>query len=627
MALKLFLVALNARYSHSNPAVRYLSNACRHLKDWQCVFAEWSINRDAQSIAGEIIAAQPQIVGFSCYIWNIHHIREIAAILRQKAPELVQIWGGPEAGANGESCLDGGADYVLQGEGETSLPAFLLAWQRGADQKEMEQVPGLIWRQEGRLQSNPPAPFLDLSAQPFPYDAADLAALENRIVYYESSRGCPFCCHFCLSATEPPRYRALSLVYEDLSVFLSSNVRQVKFIDRTFNAQSRRTQEILTYLLNHYRPGINFHLEIEPSLLSNDILSLLAAMPMGFIQVEAGVQSTNPQVLSNVGRHFKRDIWERYLKQLIAEDNIHVHLDIIAGLPEEDYASVQRTFNDLYRLYPHYLQLGFLKVLPGTPLAETAKTWGLVWETDAPYVVTQSPWISEEAWQELKLVDHALNKLHNSGNFVRTVRRAVELWPGGAYDLYLALSKEGMGKIKHPSRLYLALWDFLERNLPGLGWQHWLRWDWYHRFGSEPMPQALAYGEESADLLKLYQDEILWLRPDMADVPRHKWHNTLLAVAFPQAEKKGPEMTEIIEQTEETEERHKTEMKAINIDERNMRDARGERRMPEEGASQENRESKENRKADQIFLLQLDRPQSIRQSFAMIPLTPLETQV
>ncbi len=601
--LKLLLVALNARYSHSNPAVRYLSYACRSLADWQCSFAEWSINRDALEIAGEILAEKPQVVGFSCYIWNIRHVREIAVLLREKVPDLIQIWGGPEAGATAEACLENGAHYVLRGEGELALPAFLQALQKGGD---LADVPGLIWRQDSRLKINAPAPFFDLSVQPFPYDKADLEVLENRIVYYESSRGCPFGCHFCLSATEPPRYRKLSLVCDDLAVFLDSKVRQVKFIDRTFNAQSRRTEEILSYLLEHYRPGINFHLEIEPSLLSDAILDLLSKMPLGFIQVEAGVQSTNPRVLANIGRHFKREIWESYLKRLIAADNIHVHLDIIAGLPEEDYPSIQQTFNDLYALYPHYLQLGFLKILPGTPLADTAKAWGLTWEADAPYVVTQSPWLSDEAWQELKWVDHALNKLYNSGNFVLTLRRAAELWPGSAYDFYLAMAQEGLGKIKRVNRLYEALWNFLEGNLPGGGWRHWLRLDWYHRFGNEPLPEALAYGAASADLLKCCQEEILRLRPDMADVPRHKWHNHFLAALFPVAVIKETGInTETIKEIKDTKE---------------IREIREKGQSPRINAPADLPEKKRASEDDAIFLLQLDRPQGIRQSFTVTPL-------
>ena len=535
--MKIVLIALNARYSHSNPALRYLKHACTSNTDWQCEWLEWSINGNLMELVEALIATTPQAVGFSCYIWNIQRFRELALLIRQVLPDTIQIWGGPEAGSNAALALANGADYVIRGEGEPSLPPLLNAIAR---QDDLQKVPGLVWLENGQIKETPLPPFVDLSALPFLYSDADLATLDNRIVYYESSRGCPFCCHFCLSAREAPRYRDLALVFADLTKLIASNIRQVKFIDRTFNSQSQRTLDILQFLLDHYRPGINFHLEIEPALLNEAMLQLFAHMPPGYIQVEAGVQSTNPVVLANVGRHFAKGRWAKSLQKLIAVENIHVHLDIIAGLPGEDIVSLRQTFHDLHTLYPHYLQLGFLKVLPGTPLAEQAETWGITFQADAPYRVESTPWLTENDWPELKLVESVLNKYYNTGCFSRTLWQATSLWPQGAYDFYRTMGQAGLGKIKKFPQRYTALYEFLLTNLPDERWLHTLRLDWYHAFGNTGLPSALVYGPPSAALLKVYQEKVLQYRPDFASLPRHKWHQNLLATVFPVAGQDRP---------------------------------------------------------------------------------------
>ena len=417
--MKTVLAALSAQYIHTCLAARSLCESARRA-GFAVTICERTVNEPFGDLLAALALERPDVIGFPCYLWNIALVRELCVELRKLLPHVRLCLGGPEVSFCAEKVLRElpEADFVLSGEGEESFPTLLGAL---ADGRSPGNVPGLWFREAGVVRAAAPAAPVPMASLPFPYPellSGDTAPLDGKILYFETSRGCPFSCTYCLSSREGGvRLMPAPLACERLSVFLRARVRQVKFVDRSFNANRAHCDAILAYLLKHDNGVTNFHFEIEAELLADSTLALIRQARPGLFQFEAGVQSTNRETLRAVRRSENvMRVLER-CAALLGAGGCHLHMDLIAGLPFEDYASLGRSFDDVFRTGPHMLQLGFLKLLRGTQLEEDAAQFGIVCSTRPPYEVLFTPWISYEELCRLKKIDSLCGTLYNSGRF------------------------------------------------------------------------------------------------------------------------------------------------------------------------------------------------------------------
>lgn len=415
--MKFLLVGINSKFIHTNQAIRalsaYVENACdadgeplsRHLT---CV--EYTINQQPEQIISDIYEKHPDVIGFSCYVWNITMIRSLIPVLKKILPEA-DIWlGGPEVNSLTDA-LPSGVRGIMQGEGERIFLTVLKAYVSGTQC----ELPNIIRENE----------CLNMDELPFPY--RNMPIPENRIVYYESSRGCPFRCSYCLSSIEKAvRFRSLNLVKEELKFFLDKSVRQVKFVDRTFNIDHTRTVEIWRFLKENDNGVTNFHFEISADLLSEEELSLLQSVRPGAFQLETGVQTTNPKTLDAIHRHASFEKIKENTLIIKAFNNIHQHLDLIAGLPFENYESFGRSFDDVYALQPDQLQLGFLKLLSGSEMSARAEEFGIICSDNPPYEVLYTKWLSFDELLKLKGIEQVLELYYNSSQYSHTLQQLVK---------------------------------------------------------------------------------------------------------------------------------------------------------------------------------------------------------
>lgn len=419
--MKILLTAINAKYIHSNLAVYSLRSYAKPFHD-QIELAEYTINHQTDDVLSDIYTRKPDVLCFSCYIWNISVIRELIRELRLLRPEL-PIWvGGPEVSYEcGEFLKENPrVTGIMRGEGEAT---FLELCEHYVNQEnELSKIRGLVFRdEEDNIVFTPERPPLSLDALPFCYE--DLADFEHRIIYYESSRGCPFRCSYCLSSVEKSlRFRSLPLVYRELQFFLDHKVPQVKFVDRTFNCDHVHAMAIWEFLREHDNGITNFHFEISADLLTDEEIALLATLRPGLIQLEIGVQSTNPQTVEEIRRSMNLERLEAVVRKIKSQGNIHQHLDLIAGLPYEDYRSFAGSFDQIYALHPEQLQLGFLKVLKGSWLYENRDAYGIICHEAPPYEVMATRWLSYDELLEIKKVEEMLEVYYNSGQFTRTMQ-------------------------------------------------------------------------------------------------------------------------------------------------------------------------------------------------------------
>ena len=471
--MKVLLAAINAKYIHSNLGIYSLKTyGEKMLKEWglaeqaEISLAEYTINHQMEQILQDIYKRKPDVIGFSCYIWNISYVKVILADIKKVLPD-VKIWaGGPEVSYHGEAFLkeEPAVDLVMMGEGEITFAHFLKALLEGED---LKQVPGLMVRNaDGTFTDTGFRQVMDMSQIPFPYAFMDMKELEHRIIYYESSRGCPFSCAYCLSSIDKKlRFRSLDLVLPELEWFLQAKVPQVKFVDRTFNCKKSHAMAIWQYIRDHDNGVTNFHFEIAADLLDKDELDLLSTMRPGLVQLEIGVQSTNEKTLEAIRR--KTDIEEiREITETINSwHNIHQHLDLIAGLPYEDYDTFHRSFNDVYRMKPDQLQLGFLKVLKGSLMEKEAEKYGIMHKEKEPYEVLSTNWLSYKEVLRLKMVESMVEVYYNSGQFQNTLEYLVPQF-ADAFIFYEKLGafyeKKGYSEISHSRmRRYEILLEFL----------------------------------------------------------------------------------------------------------------------------------------------------------------------
>lgn len=442
--MKRMLLAVNAKYIHSNLAV-YSLKAYAEKHGYSVCMREFTINQREDEILRELYREAPDVLAVSVYIWNVTLVRELLWDISRILPGT-ELWlGGPEVSFCSGDILEElpFLSGIMRGEGEETFACLCRFWEgregRG-DFRGLEAVPGITWRDgEGMVRSNPDREPLDLDELPFPYQGTE--DLKNRIIYYESSRGCPFSCSYCLSSVEKKmRFRSLERVFEEIQFFLDRKVPQVKFVDRTFNCRRWHTLAVWEFLLEHDNGITNFHFEIGADLLDEEEIGLLARMRPGLVQLEIGVQSVNPKTLGEIRRTMDFQKLCRNVRAVQAGRNVHQHLDLIAGLPWEDYESFRESFNQVYSLAPQQLQLGFLKVLRGSAMYDRAAEYGCIYKKKEPYEVLSTRWLSYEKVLKLKLVEEMVEVYYNSGQFSATLRKAEALFPE-PFDMYEALGE------------------------------------------------------------------------------------------------------------------------------------------------------------------------------------------
>lgn len=419
--MRILLAAINAKYIHSNLAVYSLkSYAGSRLPDVEIQICEYTINQQIDRILADLYEKKPDMLCFSCYIWNITCVREVLAEVKKVLPE-VKIWlGGPEVSYNAVAFLKKypQVDGIMKGEGEQT---FLELLQALRENTSLTEILGITWRREdGKIENHPWRQAISLDEVPFVYQ--DMELFSHRIIYYESSRGCPFSCSYCLSSIDKClRFRSLEKVLPELQFFLDQKVPQVKFVDRTFNVNHEHTMAVWRYLTEHDNGITNFHFEISADLLREEEIDLIAKMRPGLIQLEIGVQSTNPNTIREIGRTMNFPKVASAVARVKACQNTHQHLDLIAGLPFEDYESFRKSFDDVYALRPEQLQLGFLKVLKGSRMYEQAQQYGVVWQERPPFEVLKTNWLSYGEVLALKRVEEMVEVYYNSGQFACTL--------------------------------------------------------------------------------------------------------------------------------------------------------------------------------------------------------------
>ncbi len=509
--MNILLTAINAKYIHSNPAVYSLrAYACRYggsRYEEEIRIAEYTINQPVDEILMDIYERRPDILCISCYLWNISYVEQLIREIPKVLPET-KIWlGGPEVSYNAREMLDGypGLAGVMCGEGEQIFLELLETYAAG---NEPEKI--LTAREA-----------LDLSTIPFIYE--HIEDFDNRIVYYESSRGCPFSCSYCLSSIDKClRFRDPDLVRRELQFFIDHEVPQVKFVDRTFNCRHDHAMAVWSYIKEHDRGITNFHFEVAADLLNDEEIALIRSMRPGLIQLEIGVQSTNPDTVREIRRRMDLVKVEKNVAAVREARNVHQHLDLIAGLPYEDYDSFARSFDRVYAMKPDQLQLGFLKVLKGSLMHEKTEEYGLVYQDRPPYEVLSTKWLSYSDVIRLKKIEEMVEVYYNSGQFRNTMEQLERAYDS-SFEMYGALAdyyeKNGLFRISH-SRIarYEILYRFIEETECAeriAECREWLTLDLYLRDNVKNRPAFLGENrvtpDEAAAFYKAEEEERRYL--------------------------------------------------------------------------------------------------------------------
>ena len=461
--MKVLLTTLNAKYIHSSLALRLLQKYCTS-SDFEISIQEHTINDRIENITAAIYKADADVIGFSCYIWNISMVLEIADRLKKVKPECTIIFGGPEVSYEPKEIMESYPfiNYIVMGEGEDTLKELLD--NLGHTEDRLDGVLGIAFREKDGIKVNAPRPLIcDLDKLPSPYSEEDTTELKGRILYYETTRGCPFNCSYCLSSTiEGVRYYSVERVKKDLLFLIQQQVHQVKFVDRTFNCNKQRTMELFKFLVET-QSSTSFHFEIAADLLDDDMIEYLATVPEGLFQLEIGVQSTNLSTISAIERKMNFVKVAENVRKLLRKDNIHLHLDLIAGLPGENYASFSKSFNDVFNLKPHVLQLGFLKLLKGSKIRQEASKCDYKYIDVPPYEILQNNVLSYKEILKLKGLEDVLENYHNSGAFNKSLDYIINGYYNSAFEFFDELAEffenRGLDKLSHSRK---ALYDILD---------------------------------------------------------------------------------------------------------------------------------------------------------------------
>lgn len=504
MNVRNLIVAINAKYIHSNLAIYSIRAYCKKC-GINLDIAEFTINQKTDSMLKEIYKKKPDFIGFSCYIWNIEFVLKLAGEVKRVLPD-VTIWlGGPEVSYDAVNVIADNdfVDGVMIGEGEITFSRVIKAYENGDD---VSQIPGVAVRGSIKVHQ---AEYMNMDDIPFPYE--NFKDMEHRIIYYESSRGCPYSCSYCLSSVDKRvRFRSMELVKKELKVFIDANVPQVKFVDRTFNCDRKRTKEIWEFIRDNDNGITNFHFEISADIITDEEIELLHSLRPGLVQLEIGVQTTNEKTVQAIRRKMDFEKLSYVVNRIHETGNVHQHLDLIAGLPYEDYASFRNSFNDVYALKPEQLQLGFLKVLKGSYMQEQAYENDIVYSSYPPYEVLSTPWLPYSDVLRLKGVEEMVEVYYNSGQFVTTVKY-MEKFFDTPFDMfeYMAEYYEenglydcGHSRIARYNILIDALGDRMEL-LPEI-----MTYDLYLRENMKTRPSfAVNLEEEYNRISAIYTDE------------------------------------------------------------------------------------------------------------------------
>lgn len=510
--MNIILTAVNAKYIHSNLAVYSLRAYAKPYLD-EVEIAEYTINQTVDFILMDLYKKKPDILCFSCYIWNIEYVKEIIAEIHKLLPQM-PIWlGGPEVSYDAVQFLElyPQVTGIMKGEGEETF-LEVLDYYHGK-KKDLSSVAGLTYREGSKIKENPWRAVMDLSKVPFVYQ--DIDAFVNKIIYYESSRGCPFSCSYCLSSVDKClRFRNLDLVKKELQFFLNHKIPQVKFVDRTFNCNKKHAMAIWSYIYDHDNGITNFHFEVAADILTEEEISLLQKMRPGLVQLEIGVQSTNPDTITEIHRKMDFKKVARIVQQINSGENVHQHLDLIAGLPYEGLDSFQKSFDEVYAVRPEQLQLGFLKVLKGSYMAEHQEEYGLIHKEKPPYEVLSTKWLSYDDILVLKSVEEMVETFYNSGQFSNTIEH-LEPYFSSAFEMYDQMGKfyekQGYHKRSH-SRIgrYEILLEFIKTAVPKKSmdfFQELLTFDLYLRENVKNRPDfAGDYTVKKEELFYLYDE-------------------------------------------------------------------------------------------------------------------------
>lgn len=449
----------------------YLLSAVKNMKESSVEVAvvEGTINESTEAIVKRIEDSQPDILGFCCYIWNIKKVEEVAGIIAEGQRKVKILFGGPEVSYRAEDVLTrySFVNAVLCGEGEWSITQFIKAMISG---ESMKDIKGVCVREDGKIFIN--EPYISCEEPPDPYTEEYFDTLKGRIAYFESSRGCPFSCAFCLSGRcGNVRYFSFENTSERLVKLANSGTRTIKFVDRTFNAHHNRTNRWLEFLLNARGKSIPedvyFHFEIAGDLLKEDTLEILERLPVGMVQLEIGLQSFDPHTLAAVTRKTDIDRLKENIRRLLSFGNMHIHLDLIMGLPSEDIKKVEKSFNEAFLLRPHMLQVGFLKLLYGAAMREEQDRFPCEYSKDAPYEVISTPWLSQSELRSLHLLEDSLERIYNSQRLIKTMEYVLESTGMKPFDFFMLIGTEMKDKV-HPGISFNEYEELLFEHLCGL---------------------------------------------------------------------------------------------------------------------------------------------------------------
>lgn len=533
--MKILLVAVNAKYIHSNLAVYSLKAYAEAYLKRQAGFggekengqavvsielAEYTINQPLNDILMGIYRSKPDMLCFSCYIWNIEYIEALAEEMGKLRPRMPVWLGGPEVSYEAEGVMKRlpGIKGVMKGEGEETFAQLCRIYSvkeaETKEDKELASLEGIAYRAEdGKIRDNPWRQAVDLSRIPFVYH--HIKEFQNKIIYYESSRGCPFSCSYCLSSIDRKlRFRNLDLVRKELQFFIDHEVPQVKFVDRTFNCRHEHAEAIWKYIATHDKGITNFHFEVAADLLSEKEITLLENMRPGLVQLEIGVQSTNPVTISKIRRTMDFERVAGVVRRLRKGGNIHQHLDLIAGLPYEDFGSFAKSFDDVYRLRPEQLQLGFLKALKGSYMEEHKEEYGLVCQSRPPYEVLYTRWLSYEDVMRLKGVEEMVEIYYNSRQFTHTLEMLEKRFSSAFFmydELYWFYEAHGYGGVQHKRSVrYEILLEFIAGKCKEETeyFRDLLTYDYYLRENAKTRPEfAGEYGISREKVRAFYENE------------------------------------------------------------------------------------------------------------------------
>ncbi|MEI6857941.1 DUF4080 domain-containing protein [Psychrilyobacter sp.] len=453
------LLGINSKFVHTNLAIRYIKKMIEQVEEYSLTMVESSINNQLPNIIREVIESKPEILLVSTYIWNKEFVFKIIVELKKINPNLKIYLGGPEVSYNATEIMEtySEVDGIIEGEGEKIITNLL--------QREEKDVLGLYYRDEKNKDeikfNGHEAPIENLDIIPFPYENLELMENKGKIFYYESTRGCPFRCSYCMSSIEKSvRSFSLPRVKKDLMTFLDAGVNLVKFVDRTFNLKKDHYMGIWEFLIENYRPNTTFHFEISADLFDDEVISFLTTVPKGLFQFEIGVQTINNRTMKLIRR---KNNLEKLSKNVLAiKDNIHLHLDLIAGLPKEDFETFKSSFNYVYGLKPEMIQLGFLKILRGTEISEQIREFDYKYMEFPPYEVVSNDDIAYEELLKLKDIEEVLDFYYNSGDFIKSVDYLINNFYSSPFEFYLDISdfyeNKGHFKVSHKK---LAIFNFL----------------------------------------------------------------------------------------------------------------------------------------------------------------------